>query len=174
MRQVRELSHEALVEIVEALQGHLYLDLSGAEGVTEGDEIIPPGAEYWSPEKSWSVDLLDGLAEKLQQHDLVPGEVEPYEPQIKPPRAAPASSPPAEFSAAVGGKSAGDVLREFIDDVDRPAASATTAGAFRTRLPTRAGATSASPTLPPATSWARSRWCNPEDGEKTWGGVSRR
>ena len=78
MRQAADLSREALIEIVETLQGHLYLDLAGPGGIP--DEGIPPGSNYWNPDKSWSIDLLDSLAEKLQQHDLVPTEIEPYGP----------------------------------------------------------------------------------------------
>ena len=75
MRQAAELSREALIEIVETLQGHLYLDLSGSEEIADG---FPPHSEYWNPDKSWSIDLLDSLADKLWQHDLVPTGIEPY------------------------------------------------------------------------------------------------
>jgi len=75
MRQAADLSRESLIEIVKTLQGHLYLDLNGSEEIADG---MPPGSEYWNPDKPWSIDLLDSLADKLQQFDLVPTEIEPY------------------------------------------------------------------------------------------------
>ena len=68
MRQAAELSREALIEIVETLQGHLYLDLRTAPEDDRGRRGVPPNSEYWNPDKSWSIDLLDSLADKLRQH----------------------------------------------------------------------------------------------------------
>ena len=57
MRQAAELSRESLIEIVEALQGHLYLDLADSRG----QDGIVPHSDFWNPDKPWSIDLLDSL-----------------------------------------------------------------------------------------------------------------
>ena len=75
MRPVAELSRESLIKIVEALQGHLYLDLADSQG----QDGIAPHSEFWNSDKPWSIDLLESLADKLRQHDLVPTEIEPLE-----------------------------------------------------------------------------------------------
>ena len=71
MRQPSDLSREALLAIVEALQGHLYLERTGAVA----EERIPPHAEYWNPDKPWDLNLLDSLAEILSEYDLVPAKI---------------------------------------------------------------------------------------------------
>jgi len=42
-----DLPRQALVDIVEHLQHHLFLDIAS------GDEPFPNGAEFWNPDKCW-------------------------------------------------------------------------------------------------------------------------
>ena len=61
MRKVSDLDHEQLVQIVESIQGFLYLDLDNR------------GTEFWNPDKEWSgADVCEHVAGLLGQHDLVP------------------------------------------------------------------------------------------------------
>ena len=60
MRRPQELSRDALVQIVEAVQQSLYLD-------------VRQGVLAWNPAKSWEApDVLMELAGVLAQHDLAP------------------------------------------------------------------------------------------------------
>ena len=44
-----DLPRQALVDIVEHLQHHLFLDIAGQ------DDVFPNGAEFWNPDKLWDV-----------------------------------------------------------------------------------------------------------------------
>jgi hypothetical protein len=69
MKNVQELTREQLVDIVEQVQGLLYLDQD-----TQGSEV-------WNPAKSWSPGLLDDIAGKLAEYELVPSaETQPESP----------------------------------------------------------------------------------------------
>ena len=60
----RELSRQALVEIVSRIQALLYLDLQGER-------------EFWNPGKEWSgADVCFAVQEMLHRHGLVPGDEE--------------------------------------------------------------------------------------------------
>ncbi len=63
-----DLSRQALVDIVEHLQHHLFLDSAGR------DDQFPNGAEFWNPDKRWDVELLESLADKLTEYGLRPTE----------------------------------------------------------------------------------------------------
>ena len=61
-----QLSHQALVAIVSAIQSRLYLDR---------DEH---GTEFWNPGKQWSCwDVCQDVQDTLHEHGLVPGEEQP-------------------------------------------------------------------------------------------------
>jgi hypothetical protein len=60
----RELSRQALVEIVSGVQALLYLDVKGER-------------EFWNPAKEWSgADVCFAVQDLLHQHGLVPGDEE--------------------------------------------------------------------------------------------------
>src|SRR5574340_461654 len=63
-----DLPRQALVDIVEYLQHHLFLDIAGR------DDAFPTGAEFWNPDKYWDVELLESLADKLAEYGLRPAE----------------------------------------------------------------------------------------------------
>jgi hypothetical protein len=60
MKTTAELTREQLTDIVERIQGLLYLDLDAA------------GNEVWDPDKPWDPDTLDGIAQTLAEYGLVP------------------------------------------------------------------------------------------------------
>jgi ribosomal protein S10 len=64
--QPADLPRQALVDIVEHLQHHLFLDIAGR------DDLFVKGAEFWNPDKSWDVELLESLADKLAEYGLRP------------------------------------------------------------------------------------------------------
>ena len=64
--QPANLTRQALVDIVEHLQHDLFLDVAGS------DDPFLPGAEFWNPDKSWDVELLESLADKLAEYGLHP------------------------------------------------------------------------------------------------------
>jgi hypothetical protein len=71
MRQVSDLSRQALEKIVQSVQGLLYLDRNAQ------------GTEFWNPEKAWNrADIGQLLAELLDKHGLVPDRKLPFEPVI--------------------------------------------------------------------------------------------
>ena len=61
-----DLPRQALVDIVEHLQHHLFLDIAGQ------DDVFPNGAEFWNPDKLWDVELLESLADRLDEYGLRP------------------------------------------------------------------------------------------------------
>ncbi len=63
MRKVEDLTKEELCDIVRRVQQLLYLDND-----TEN--------YFWNPEKEWSVDLLEYIAECLGASELIPEAVE--------------------------------------------------------------------------------------------------
>ncbi len=67
MRKVEDLTKEELSLIVKRVQQLLYLDND-----TEN--------YFWNPEKEWSVDLLDYIADTLSAIELVPDAVKIIEP----------------------------------------------------------------------------------------------
>ncbi len=67
MRNVEDLTKEELSLIVSRVQQLLYLDND-----TEN--------YFWNPEKEWSVDLLDYIADTLSAIELVPDAVKIIEP----------------------------------------------------------------------------------------------
>jgi len=68
----RELSRQALVEIVSGVQALLYLDLQGER-------------EFWNPGKEWSgADVCFAVQDLLHQHGLVPGDEEPSDDGSRP------------------------------------------------------------------------------------------
>jgi hypothetical protein len=73
MKRPAELTRSELVQIVKTLQGHLFLDQAGPQG----EKSLPANAEYWNPDKSWEIDLLDRLGELLQEFGLAPDAVAP-------------------------------------------------------------------------------------------------
>ena len=64
--QPADLSRQALVDVVEHLQHHLFLDIAGQ------NDPFPNGAEFWNPDKRWDVELLESLAGKLAEYGLRP------------------------------------------------------------------------------------------------------
>lgn len=61
MRTANDLNRNQLAEIVESIQGILYLDLDQR------------GAQYWNPEKQWSgADVCEHMGGLLDKHGLVP------------------------------------------------------------------------------------------------------
>lgn len=62
MRQLNDLSREELVAIVTDLRDLLYLDVDDDRG------------EILNPDKKWSVDMLETLADILAEHRLSPTE----------------------------------------------------------------------------------------------------
>jgi hypothetical protein len=60
MKTTAELTREQLTDIVERIQGLLYLDLDAA------------GNEVWDPDKPWDPDTLDAIAQTLAEYGLVP------------------------------------------------------------------------------------------------------
>jgi ribosomal protein S10 len=64
--QPSDLPRQALVDVVEHLQHHLFLDIAGR------DDPFPNGAEFWNPDKRWDVELLESLADKLSEYGLRP------------------------------------------------------------------------------------------------------
>jgi ribosomal protein S10 len=72
-----DLPRQALVDIVEHLQHHLFLDIAGQ------DDPFPNGAEFWNPDKRWDVELLESLAGKLAEYGLRPEQATLRE-QVKP------------------------------------------------------------------------------------------
>ena len=75
--QPANLTRQALVDIVEHLQHHLFLDVVGS------DDPFPPGVEFWNPDKSWDIELLESLADKLAEYGLRP-EQATLRAQVKP------------------------------------------------------------------------------------------
>jgi hypothetical protein len=68
MRQVSELSRQALEKIVQSVQGLLYLDRNAE------------GTEFWNPVKTWDGTYAGQLlAELLDKHGLVPDRAVPFE-----------------------------------------------------------------------------------------------
>ena len=63
-----DLPRQALVDIVEHLQHHLFLDIAGQ------DDVFPNGAEFWNPDKHWNIELFESLADKLAEYGLRPTE----------------------------------------------------------------------------------------------------
>ena len=63
-----DLPWQALVDIVEHLQHHLFLDIAGP------DDVFPNGAEFWNPDKLWDVELFESLADKLAEYGLRPAQ----------------------------------------------------------------------------------------------------
>lgn len=61
MKRANQLSHAALVEIVEAVQQTLYLEYDSEE--KKG---------FWSPDKEWDSETPSMIAAKLEQHDMIP------------------------------------------------------------------------------------------------------
>ena len=78
-----DLPRQALVEIVEHLQHHLFLDVAGQ------DDAFPNGAEFWNPDKCWHVEMFESLADKLAEYGLRPAETA----LLGTPAARPASDP---------------------------------------------------------------------------------
>ena len=72
-----DLPRQALVDIVEHLQHRLFLDIAGR------DDLFVKGAEFWNPDKSWDVELLESLADKLAEYGLRP-EQATLRAQVKP------------------------------------------------------------------------------------------
>jgi hypothetical protein len=72
-----DLPRQALVDVVEHLQHHLFLDIAGQ------DDPFPNGAEFWNPDKLWDVELLESLAGKLAEYSLRP-EQAALRAQVKP------------------------------------------------------------------------------------------
>jgi len=68
MSRPTDLPRQALVDIVEHLQHHLFLDIAGQ------DDAFPNGAEFWNPDKRWDVELFESLAGKLAEYGLRPGQ----------------------------------------------------------------------------------------------------
>ena len=81
--QPSDLPRQALVDVVEHLQHHLFLDIAGR------DDPFPNGAEFWNPDKRWDVELLESLAGKLAEYGLRP-EQATLRTQVKPEAAKPA------------------------------------------------------------------------------------
>lgn len=79
MKQPSDLSRAELIDLVEHLQGHLYLDIAPARGGDEdlAPKDVRPGAAFWNPDKIWDADLLASLASRLESYGLVPREIEP-------------------------------------------------------------------------------------------------
>ena len=71
------MPRQALADIVQHLQHHLFLDIAGQ------DNAFPNGAEFWNPDKSWDVELLESLAGKLAEYGLRP-EQATLRTQVKP------------------------------------------------------------------------------------------
>ena len=68
MRLANQLNQEELLEIVESIQGFLYLDLDD------------DGSEVWNPDKPCSgADTVDHIMHVLDGHELVPQTTMPYE-----------------------------------------------------------------------------------------------
>jgi len=68
----RELSRQALVEIVSGVQALLYLDVKGER-------------EFWNPGKEWSgADVCFAVQDLLHQHGLVPGDEQPSDDGTRP------------------------------------------------------------------------------------------
>jgi len=61
-----DLPRQALVDIVEHLQHHLFLDIAGQ------DDVFQNGVEFWNPDKLWDIELIESLAGKLAEHGLRP------------------------------------------------------------------------------------------------------
>jgi hypothetical protein len=66
VRQPGDLPRQALLDIVEHLQQHLFLDMAGC-----GDPFVK-GVEFWNPDKRWDVELFESLADKLTEYGLRP------------------------------------------------------------------------------------------------------
>ena len=64
--QPGDLPRQALLDIVEHLQQHLFLDMTGC-----GDPFVM-GVEFWNPDKRWDVELFESLADKLAEYGLRP------------------------------------------------------------------------------------------------------
>jgi hypothetical protein len=60
MKTAGELTREQLADIVDQVQGLLYLDLDQED------------KEFWNPDKSWNVEFLDDIARKLAECGMVP------------------------------------------------------------------------------------------------------
>ena len=82
MSRPADLPRQTLVDIVEHLQHHLFLDVAGQ------DDTFPNGAEFWNPDKCWDVELLESLADKLAEYGLRP-EQATLRTQVKPGAAKP-------------------------------------------------------------------------------------
>ena len=68
----RELSRQALVEIVSGVQALLYLDVKGER-------------EFWNPAKEWSgADVCFAIQDLLHRHSLVPGDEQPCDGEPRP------------------------------------------------------------------------------------------
>jgi hypothetical protein len=71
MQRPQDLTHESLVEIVDALQQAFYLDARD-------------GHLVWNPDKEWDGDALMELAAILSQNGLAPRGVQPFDPGTPP------------------------------------------------------------------------------------------
>src|SRR5262249_14928403 len=99
---------QQLTEIVERIQGLLYLDLDAT------------GNEVWDPDKPWDADTLDGIAQTLAKYGLVPAGRLPASGR------APENGLPEELEALVSRiEEAGDeaLLDELIHDLKGAEAS---------------------------------------------------
>ena len=75
MQRPDDLSRQQLLQIVESVQGYLYLDLDRQ------------GSEFWNPEKPWSgADVCDHVTRVLDEHGLVPEVPQSAEPDDGPQR----------------------------------------------------------------------------------------
>ncbi len=83
MSRLSDLPRRALVDIVQHLQHHLFLDIAGQ------DDAFPNGTEFWNPDKPWDVELIESLADKLAEYGLRP-EQAALRAQVKPEAAKPA------------------------------------------------------------------------------------
>ena len=66
MKSTKALTIDQLRGIVDRIQGLLYLDLDEA------------GREVWNPDKAWSPDTLEEIAQCLTENQLVPTKVTPW------------------------------------------------------------------------------------------------
>jgi hypothetical protein len=119
MKTAPELSREQLADIVERIQGMLYLDSDGT------------GKGVWNPEKSWDPETLEGIAQTLAGYGLVPAGVLPV--SGRPPQ----DGLPGEVERLLGRvEKAGDdaLLDELVIDLKGAEASAINNGDTRAQV----------------------------------------